>query len=287
MRDRAAGENPPRGALLTYAVKDKPKRVTIEIKDAQGRLVRTLSSEARPRVDADDNEEDPKPELKLEPGLQRPVWDLRWEGAERIKGAKIDWGDPSTGPMAVPGTYTITLNVDGKTATTPLVVKPDPRSRVSQADLEAQLAFALQVRDAFSRITSNVKRLHAIKGQLVARQTSLQGVPKAESLVKASAGALEKITAFEEQIHNPRAEVVYDILAMKGGAKLYSRMSPLLDFIIDGDGPPTQGARDVFADQLKELEQWEARVKQFVDGDIATLNAQAAQLGVGFIALPQ
>jgi len=43
----------------------------------------------------------------------------------------------------------------------------------------------------------------------------------------------------------------------------------------------------VFAGQLHELEQWEARVKQLVDGDIATLNAQAAQLGIGFVAVPQ
>jgi hypothetical protein len=287
IRDRAAGDNPPRGAVITYAVKNKPKKVTIEVKDAQGQLVRTLSSVARPRIDADDNEEDPKPELKLEPGLQKVAWDLRWEGADRIKGAKIDWGDPSNGPVAVPGRYTVTLNVDGTSASAPLVIKPDPRSQVSQADLEAQLAFALQIRDAFNRITAGVNRLRAIKDQLAARQTSLQAVPKAEPLVKASAGAVTKIDAFEEEIHNPRAQVVYDILAMKGGTKLYSRISPLLDFVTDGDGRPTQGEREVFAAQLKELEQWEGRVKQFIDGDIATLNAQASQLGIGFVAVPQ
>ena len=287
MRDRAAGENPPRGAVFTFASKEKPKKVTLEIKDGQGRLVRTLSSVAKPRIDADDNEEDPKPEIKLQAGLQRVPWNLRWEGAERIKGAKIDWGDPSDGPVAVPGTYTVTLTVDGRTATTPLLVKADPRSQVSQADLESQLTFALQVRDAFSRITAHVNRLRAIKDQLVVRQASLQSASKAEPLVKASEGAVQKINAFEAEVHNPRAEVVYDILAMKGGAKLYSRLSPLLDFVTDGDGAPTQGARDVFAGQLKELEQWEARVKQFIDGDIATLNAQAAQLGIGFVAVPE
>jgi photosystem II stability/assembly factor-like uncharacterized protein len=287
MRDRAAGQNPPRGAAITYALKEKPKSVSIEIKDAQGRLVRTLSSVARPRVDADDNEEDPKPALKLEAGLQRTVWDLRWEGAERIKKAKIDWGNPADGPVAVPGTYTVALTVDGRTTTVALVVKADPRSQVSQADLEAQLAFALQVRDAFSRITATVNRLRAVKEQLVVRQASLQGAAKAEPLLKATEAAVGKIDSLEEAIHNPRAEVVYDILAMKGGTKLYSRISPLLDFITDGDGAPTQGAREVFAGQQRELDAWEAQVKQFIAGDIATLNAQASQLGVGFVAVPQ
>ncbi len=287
MRDQAAGENPPRGAVIAYTVKDKPKSVEIQIKDAQGRIVRTLSSVARPKINADDNEEDPKPELKLEPGFQRAVWDLRWEGAERIRNAKIDWGDPSSGPVALPGTYTVTLTVDGKGASAPLTIVQDPRSQVSRADLEAQLVFALEVRGAFSRITAEVNRLRGIKDQLVARQASLRAVSSAEPLVKASDAAVARIDTLENEIHNPKAEVVYDILAMKGGTKLYSRISPLLDFATDGDGAPTEGMRQVFADQKRELDQWEARVKQFIAGDIATLNAQASQLGIGFVVTPQ
>ena len=285
MRDRAAGQNPPRGAVITYFLKDKPKEVAIEIRDAQKRLVRRYTSVAEPAAGADDNEPEPKPVLNLDPGVQRAVWDLRWSGADRIRNAKIDWGNPAYGPVAVPGTYTVTLTVDGRSATAPLVVKPDPRAQISQADLEAQQAFALEVRDAFSRITANVNRLRAVSDQLKARNAALEGHAPAAPLVKASEAALTKIAAFEEEIHNPRALVVYDILAMKGGAKLYSRLSPLIDFVTDGDGAPTQGAREVFADQKRELEQWEGRVKQFLASDVATLNAQAAQLGVAFIVV--
>jgi hypothetical protein len=285
MRDPTAGQNPPRGVVITYYLKDKPKDVAIEIRDAQKRLVRRYSSVAPPPVGADDNEPEPKPALKLETGIQSATWDLRWEGAERIKNAKIDWGDPSRGPIVVPGAYTATLIVDGRTATTPLVVKPDPRSQVSQADLEAQQAFALEVRDAFSRVTATVNQLRLVGDQLKARNAALRDQAAAAPLVKASEAALVKIVAFEEDIHNPRAEVVYDILAMEGGAKLYSRLSPLLDFVTDGDGPPTQGAREVFADQKRELEQWKARVKQFMSGEVTALNAQASQLGVTFVVV--
>jgi photosystem II stability/assembly factor-like uncharacterized protein len=285
MRDRSAGENPPRGAVFTYFLKEKPKEISIEIRDAQKRLVRRYSSIAEPPVGADESEEAPKPALKLEAGVQRAVWDLRWSGADRIKNAKIDWGNPAQGPIAVPGTYTVTLTADGRSATTPLVIKPDPRSTVSQADLETQLAFALDARDTFSRITANVNRLRAVGDQLKARNAALKATASAAALVKASDAALAKIDAFEEEIHNPRAEVVYDILAMQGGARLYSRLSPLLDFITDGDGAPTQGAGEVFADQKRELEQWEARVKQFLSTDVPALNSQASQLGVAFIVV--
>ncbi len=284
-RDRAAGQNPPRGAVITYFLKDKPKEVAIEIRDAQKRLVRRYTSVAEPAAGADDNEPEPKPALTLEPGVQRAVWDLRWSGAERIRNAKIDWGNPAYGPVAVPGTYTVTLTVDGRSTSAPIVVKPDPRSKASQADLEAQQAFALDVRDTFSRITENVNRLRAVSGQLKARNTALKGHAPSAPLVKASEAALTKIEAFEEEIHNPSAQVVYDILAMKGGAKLYSRVSPLLDFVIDGDGAPTQGAREVFADQKRELEEWEGRLKQFLAVEVAALNAKAAELGMAFVVV--
>ena len=44
-RQRGAGQNPPAGAAIYYFLKTKPKgELTLEILDAQGRLVRRLSS---------------------------------------------------------------------------------------------------------------------------------------------------------------------------------------------------------------------------------------------------
>ena len=66
--------------------------------------------------DDDDPEDFKKAALPVEPGVQRAVWDLAWEGAKKIKGGKIDTGDPADGPRAVPGTYTVRLTVDGTDA---------------------------------------------------------------------------------------------------------------------------------------------------------------------------
>jgi len=40
----------------------------------------------------------------------------------------------------------------------------------------------------------------------------------------------------EEKLHNPKAEVTYDILAQKGGAKLYSQLATLLDWMATATG---------------------------------------------------
>ena len=288
-RQKTAGENPARGASIYYALDGKPKgELKIEILDASGRLVRTLSSV--PPVDEGDDEDDEeeasakkKKALSTDPGIQRAVWDLAWQGATKIPRAKIDAGDPERGPLALPGTYTVRLSVDGRTVTTTVKVLPDPRVPVSAADLEAQLAFANGIRDDITRLSGLVATLRSVRAQVKARRAlvgSRQDVATLGTLADRIAARTDEL---EHRLHNPDAEVTYDILAMRGGAKLYSRLSPLLDWVSDNDGPPTQGMRDVFAIQHAELESLASEVKGLLDGDVTALNEEAKRLSLSFV----
>ena len=102
---KGPGQNPPVGAVLHYWLKDEPKDdVVLEILDEKGGLVRKLSSRkvepATPPDDPDAAEDDAaKKALPKKAGLQRAVWDLRYEGATKIRAAKVDSGDPAEGPM--------------------------------------------------------------------------------------------------------------------------------------------------------------------------------------------
>lgn len=287
-REKNAGENPPQGALVYFWLKDKPTDgVKLEVLDAKGRLVRTLSSTARESWGAYEDEEEPKADVKAEEGLQRAVWDLRWEGATLIKNARLDYGDPTEGPLAVPGVYTLRLTVGGREETTTLTVRPDPRVTLSQRDLEAHQAFALEVRDAISRLATEVGRLNAVRGQLRHHVGVLADQPRAKELVSLSEALVERLDELESRIHNPEAEVSYDILAArKGGAKLYSRLSPLLMFVNEGDGVPTQGMKDVFAEQQKELAGYAGELKALIDKDLAAVQLAARRLDFPFIVVP-
>jgi photosystem II stability/assembly factor-like uncharacterized protein len=285
--------NPPIGASIYYFLKEKPKgELKIDIMDGGNRIVRTLSSVPRePDLSSEYDllEDYKKKALAVEPGVQRAVWDLSWEGATKIKGGKIDTGDPASGPRAVPGTYTVRLTVDGQTLSSPLKVVPDPENTTSASDLEAQLAFALRVRDDISTLTARVNQLRSVRDQLQARARALE-MRKAEApvsaLLTASQEAVRKTDALEARFHNPAADVVYDILAMRGGTKLYSRLAPLQMWSIESEGPPTTGMVQVLEAQEKELAELEAEAKALLTGDIASVNAQAAKLGLAFVIVP-
>ncbi|MGB2713758.1 MAG: hypothetical protein WBC51_06240 [Vicinamibacterales bacterium] len=283
-------DNPPAGASLYYFLKEKAKgEVKIEVLTSDGKVVRTLSSIPREpdySSEDDDPEELKKAALATDAGVQRAVWDLTWEGARKIKGGKIDTGDPATGPRAVPGSYQVRLSVDGTTRTSPLTVVADPRGSASTTDLEAQLTFALRVRDDISKLTDLVNRLRSVREQLQSRSKALES-RKSDAgiadLLKNSEVLVKRADALEDTLHNPTAEIVYDILAMRGGTRLYSRLSPLQMWAIDAEGPPTAGMTQVLQDQEKELETLARETDAFIREDLVPLNELAKKLLVPFV----
>ena len=58
--------------------------------------------------------------------------------AKLIKNAKLDGGNPKSGPLVRPGTYQIRLTVEGKSETAMLEVRPDPRVTLPPEALRKQ-----------------------------------------------------------------------------------------------------------------------------------------------------
>src|SRR5258708_2663371 len=289
---RGALPNPPHGATIHYALKDEEKgELTIEILDGQNRVVRRLSSTPRELMGSDDHEdpEEVKNEaLKRDAGVQRAVWDLRYEGARKIKNARIDTGDPKMGPLVPPATYTIKLTAGATTLTEPLQVVPDPRGELSQAELASQAPSAVRVRDDISRLTDIVNQLRSIQEQLKTRNTAREA-RKADAsvadLIGESNAAIKKAFAIEDKLHNPTAEGVYHILAMRGGARLYSRLSPLQMWALESSGAPTAGMAQVLGEQERELAALESETQQFLSGDVEKINKGATQLNLPFVII--
>ncbi|PYQ41288.1 MAG: hypothetical protein DMF77_16235 [Acidobacteria bacterium] len=286
------GENPPAGLVVQYWLKEKPKGdVTLEVYDAAGTLVRKLSSKEDPgEIPPDDPDAERstkrKPPLSAEAGVNRGKWNLMWAGATKITRAKIDTGDPENGPLVVPGTYTLKLSADGQTSTGTVEVRPDPRVQMTAAERAEQLRFGIEVRDAITRLAGMVESIRSVRDQLRTRGQLLATNGAAASWVKAADEVVPRLDALEAELHNPKAEVAYDILAQRGGAKLYSQITPLLDWVRDADGLPTQGMKEIFAARLEELARLDAEWKRLQAASVEPLNEQARALGFAFVTVP-
>jgi photosystem II stability/assembly factor-like uncharacterized protein len=256
--DHNAAKNPPQGAVIHYHFDQKPAgEITLDILDGSDALVQRLSSKKDDTgVIAEDDPDTPwerykKPVLTAKAGVNRVVWDLRYQGATIIPGAKNDGGTPQRGPFVKPGTYKLVLKADGKTLTGTVEVRMDPRVKTATADVDESLRAALKVRNDLSKLSEMVIRLRKIRGQLVQYGKLLKDNAAAKDALAQAKALVGKIDQLEGKLHNPKAEVTYDILGQ--GARLYSKLGALYEWLKDSDGPVTQGMREVYIELAREL----------------------------------
>jgi len=194
--DEPIAQNPPDGAVIDYFLSRSTKGpVTIEIVDSQGKLVRRFASSDQP---AETMEELQKQMIPLywirmpktpstDAGMHRWVWDLRYPAPTSVRhqypisAVPHDTPRVPQGPLALPGSYTVRLTVDGHNYTAPLAIKMDPRVKTPATGIEQM--FSLQTRLA-SLLTSSseaVIQARAMREQ-IEKLTSASGTAATEAI---------------------------------------------------------------------------------------------------------
>ncbi len=179
------GANPPAAAILDYWIKDEGTDVSITVHDATGTQVATVRGTAHR-------------------GINRALWDLRhaWPGEQP---APTGRRGAATGPLVVPGLYTVRLTAGGVTSEQIVRVKEDPRlaevdptirakwtkdlleitSTLAQAQTRArEVADAVRKLDAGeakpgASVTAKVRDLNREFGELVSRASGLRSSAEA------------------------------------------------------------------------------------------------------------
>jgi len=173
---------PPAGAMIDYWLPNGTTgAVTLEVVDASGAVVRRFSSEG-----AGEREQSPEqpgmrapemvtvgtPRLPNAAGLNRFTWDLTLAppiDPNRGGGGGGGGGGRGSGPVVVPGSYTLRLAAGGKTTTQPLTLLIDPREAkdgVTLADLREQFQHNMRVRDMVSEVNQLVANVESARQRL-------------------------------------------------------------------------------------------------------------------------
>ncbi len=192
------GQNPPEGAVIDYYLRDPAQGpVKLGIYNAAGQLVREYSStqpppDTIPMPNVPDYWFAPPTMLSTSAGMHRIAWDLRHPSPKSINygyfGGVLDYTEYTltwhaiigatprvqpVGPLAIPGTYQVRLSVNGQTYTRGLTVKNDPRSPVTEADLDAQFAAEQQVMNGLSVSFDSYGALKTMRDALAADQSKV------------------------------------------------------------------------------------------------------------------
>ena len=213
-------------------------------------------------------------------GANTYVWDMRYPAPTVLPDAVFQ--GRAVGPMAPPGTYTIELTANGVTTKTTAQIVKDPRLSYSDADLEQQFTFLMTVRDKLTETMATVKQVRDTRTEaeaLVAKakQTRRGRTPESQALLDKSMQELNnRLYTIEERLVQYRAKAGQDLIANPTG--IDSKLAQLLGFASMGDGPPTDGAKDLLKRLIDGIGERQTALKGVEAKELATLKKLAATL---------
>lgn len=271
------GTNPPNGAIIYCYLKGKPVgEVTLEILDARDSVARRYATKPKAGEDS----------LKVEAGLNRFVWDLRYSDAHRFKGL-VFWAGGTRGPVAVPGAYKVRVRSDQWSETRPLTVVKDPRVTASPEDLRKQFELLLRIRDRVSAANDAVQQIDTLKKQVEAVALRAKDMPdgKAAALGRQADSLKAQLAAVQESIYQVRNKAPEDPLNFP--IKVNNKLASLASVVGSADAAPTEQSYQVFDQLTRELQGYLDRLKAILDADVPAFNRAVRDLDIPALRVQQ
>jgi hypothetical protein len=185
-----------------------------------------------------------------------------------------------------PGNYTVELLIDGKRFRAPLVVSPDPRIHLAQADYAQQFAFARDIEKAQVRVAiaqGEAKRLH----KALARER-ISAAIDAELAAEIEATDVEAVRlAGLVDAGNPSNAWAYPPTTTTSMRFVAETLGKLATAAGSADAAPTPDARAGYAVAMPAVEQSLAAWDAFKSTKFAALNARMKTAGKKAISLEE
>ena len=276
-----------RNVSFDYYLKADAAEVKVEFLDAQGTVLRTFTGTPKadpnaglpPGVDAEMAAAfgfGPA-RVGIAKGMNRFTWDMRYEGAVVFPGMIMWAAQPQRGPAAPTGRYTVRVTANGETRARDFNIVLDPRLKadgISEADLQAQFALSLQVRDKVSQANQAVIDIRNIRDQVNQRLEKVSARRKAE-VQKLAEAVLKPLAAVEAEAYQVKNRSGQDPLNYP--IKLNNKIAALAGVIESADNKPTDQSVEVFKELSALLDAEILKMNQVLKADLPRLNAAFAR----------
>ncbi|MBO6881581.1 glycosyl hydrolase [Winogradskyella sp.] len=230
---KTTGTNHPNGVITYFNLKDfdEDDKVSLTYFDTKGDTIKTYSNK------------DKKNMLKVEKGANQFVWDMTYDGAERLPGMILWWASLE-GPRAIPGVYKVTLRVEDSIPSNaiemskPFTIVADPRAESTLADMQKQFDFIKDVNKTMDDAHKSIKKIRNINKQLGAFQKQYKDDDNVKDLVEKAKKLEEELSNIEKELYQTKNRSGQDPLNFP--IKLTNKLGHLNSLVSMGDFPPTE-----------------------------------------------
>jgi len=148
-----AGDAKSLGVSMYFELTREPKEISLQILDDDNNVVRAYTHEDMRLKVVDPNDS------SFNSGLNKFVWDMRYDAVEFIK----------LQPIAAPGKYTAKLSVDGVAQSSDFNLSISPHESYSKVQLEEKEKFWLEMYDTAKASSAKIKKALAIQKEVMAK----------------------------------------------------------------------------------------------------------------------
>ncbi len=254
------GDNPMAGAVITYYQRTRHLfgKLKIEVLDSGGHVVDELPASMRR-------------------GLNRVLWTMHLPAPHVPPAVQVAFYS-TQGPRALPGTYTIHIEDNGKTYDTRIDVGLDKRVTWSAADRKAQYEAAMKVETLFNDETQFFGQVVGLRQQVAAAN---KGRPEKDALHK-------KLADFDQQLDKIRKEIVATTEggAITGEERLREHTDQLYGAITSWEGPPSAYQLENIAGLRSQLDDATAEFSRLTSKELPALNSELKARGGPALSVP-
>lgn len=259
-----SGENPPNGVVFTYFMNtelDTSTRVQLDIREPDGDLI--VSYLTKPQKEN-------RAHRKLEPkkGMNEVNWDLRYPAASSFDDI-ILWGGGLQGPMAVSGSYTAVLKVNGDSTSLKFDVEADPRSDASQTEIQQQFDLLMEIRNKLTETHDAIRQMRSVQNDLAGWMKKLDTDEHKELRTQAKAISKE-LKSIEKALYQTQNQSPQDPLNFP--IRLNNKLSALVGVVASGAYKPTKQSFEVKDELVAAINGELERYQRVVNDQIPAFN---------------
>ncbi len=270
-----AGENPPDGVIVHYFLPESnDQEVTLSFSDAKGNEIRSFSSKPS------ENGKSDKKRAGANAGMNRFVWDMRYPDAVNVEGAVFRSGGIS-GPIAPPGTYSVTMKIGDRSLSQSFEIVKDPRVKATQSDFDEQFKLLLKIQEKLSAAHEGVNQIREVRSQVEAWEKRTADRDDAVPVHEAAQELKKSLNDIEAELIESRLKVSKDPLHFP--LKLNNQLTALASNVASADGAPTKQEYEVFEVLAQRADTQIEALQALVDNDLARFNRLIAETSMPLI----
>jgi hypothetical protein len=274
-KSRTEGQNRAGGVMVNFFVKelDDSTRISLKFLQQDGTIIKELSNRAQDKKDS----------LVVKEGTNLFVWDMRYKDATTFDGMIMWWANTS-GPVAVPGTYEVRLTFDEDSVSKKFDILKDPRLKSSDADLQAQFEFLMEIRDKLSETHETINDIRKVNAQLNDLKAKL-GKENHQDLLQDIEALQEQMKEIESRLYQTKNRSGQDPLNYP--IKLNNKLGHLAALNGMGQYRPTSQELALKDELFSKIDDEIARFTKMREKDIPELNARISDNKIPFISIEE